>query len=198
MTTAAPLPRLGGDASQHVFSVLLATVAEPGLIRRLEAPASHRDVPPVALGPLALADVDLGIAGDDDGLVARLAATTGARSSGVDDADLVVLEGGPACRLDRCRRGSARAPEDGAKVFVAVRGVAPGARGVDLELAGPGVPTRRVVGIDGLEPGAVESMGRRAGPYPAGVDCWLVADDGAVAAVPRSCEIRIVTPTHRS
>lgn len=212
MTTAATLRRIDGATSQGVFDTLLRTLAEPGRILRFGDDVV--DMPAVALGPLALADVDVTVAvlGDGADLAGDISRTTGARIVAAGDADLVVADparlGRPlaAADLDGLAIGSPLAPEDACRLFVAVEGLhaidstgtatiaAPGGA-THLRLSGPGIAGHRHIGIDGLAVDVVARLGRASGTFPTGIDTWLVAPDGAVVGLPRSTTVDTDTDT---
>lgn len=194
MATVAEL-RLAGESSRQVFDVLLRTLAEPGTVRRLPdgvVPGVH----PACVLALALADVEVGVCVDDDadGELTRLVAdATGATAVPTHAAWVVVSTEPTPGLVDRCRRGSALAPEDGARVALAVDALHTGG-GEDtvVRLRGPGVPGERVLGIEGLDPAVVDARAAACAAFPAGVDFWLVTADGEVAAISRSTRVEMV------
>ena len=210
MTTTAALRRIDGATSQRVFDTLLRTLAEPGRILRFGDEVL--DMAAVALGPLALADVDVTVSvlGDDAGLAGEISRSTGARIVAAGDADLVIADpallGRPvvAADLDGLAIGSPLAPEDACRVFVAVEAlheidpgdtgtVAAPSGGTRIRLSGPGIAGHRCIGIDGLAVDVLARLGRASGTFPTGIDAWLVAPDGAVVGLPRSTTVETDT-----
>lgn len=194
--------RLDSLESQAVFKVMLDTLARPGSIRTLPSAIVARF--PSVLAPIVvLADVETGVhVADTETFVWGEAVTsaTGARSTSVAEADLVAIPIDAVDRVDSIieltRSGSAFSPESGARVVIAVhdirsRGI--GARsGVNLVLTGPGVDGESVICVDGLTESAITTWRRINSRFPAGVDVWLVTDDGRTIGVPRSTHIEIV------
>ncbi|MFN3219564.1 MAG: phosphonate C-P lyase system protein PhnH [Acidimicrobiales bacterium] len=208
MTTTAALRRIDGATSQRVFDTLLRTLAEPGRILRFGDEVL--DMPAVALGPLALADVDVTVAvlGKDADLAGDLFRATGARIVAACDADLVIADpallGRPVvgADLDGLSIGSPLAPEDACRLFVAVDAIhgidaadAGSDAGTCVRLSGPGIAGHRCIGIDGLAVDVLARLGRASGTFPTGIDTWLVAPDGAVVGLPRSTTVELDTTT---
>ncbi|WP_165977946.1 phosphonate C-P lyase system protein PhnH [Nonomuraea diastatica] len=65
------------------------------------------------------------------------------------------------------------------------------AEGVVLVLRGPGVPGVRRVRVTGLPAGVFAALAEANADFPAGVDTFLVAQDGTIAGLPRSTRIEI-------
>ncbi len=208
---SAPLvaaARLRGDTSQRVFDVLLRCLAEPGTVHRLPS------LPPEVSGPawlaLALADVDVAVAvigveggAGAEGTTAELIRrATDAAIVGVTDAAIVVSLAQPGTALADVAIGTALAPEDGARVALAVEHVdtvdGTGEKPVDgtaLTLSGPGVPGERTVVVHGLDQAAVAHLGNVDGRFPTGFDTWLFTPGGEVMAISRSTTVRMAAGT---
>lgn len=183
--------RLDPSVSQRVFDVLMRTLAEPGRVRRL--PPDVSDLPAPALLGLALCDVDVDFAvvghePEATELATELSAATRAQRVAVADAGHVIHLA-PPFDIGTHRRGTALAPELGARVAIPVRHIG---QGTAYELTGAGVPGQRRLTIDGLDAELVTSLGRASGSFPTGLDTWLFADDGSVVALSRSTDIRLV------
>jgi phosphonate C-P lyase system protein PhnH len=207
--TAVPASfRLSALASQAVFRVLLASLARPGLVLQLPAQfggASGRtdghsladSSPGVGPGivPMALAVIDskVAVVGSPTWHT-RICRATGASPADVSEASLVAIyETADAETISRLRRGSAAEPESGAKVGLACRGLIEGRSGeVTLELAGPGVPGRNRLGVDGVSRAAFDALRAANKCYPAGVDVWLVDEGGQIAGLPRSVRQAVI------
>lgn len=189
--------RLDIDSSQLAFRVLLDALARPGLEVRPRQRLLAPGVPPALLVALALADLDVRVAvtgGADTERWARvIAGATGGRPSTLEGADIVVaLDGLEPSQVRSVRRGRAEAPEEGARIAIACRGLSAGGRGALLELSGPGVAGSRRVGVDGVDRRFFAALAEVNATFPVGVDTWLLADDGGVVGLPRSTRIRIV------
>lgn len=201
--------RLDGDVSLAVFRTLLDAAARPGLV---VAPGRDQpaDLPPSLAAALALVDLDqvvcvIGDSTDSSGWGALIAATTDARPvDDLGDADVVIARRSPtAAEIASLRVGSHEAPELGARLFISCRTLAtdsgtalPSADTADVStsfrVTGPGAPTpRRVVatGITADVPPAIAAANRS---FPAGIDVWMIADDGSTVGVPRSTSIELI------
>jgi len=118
MSAGTVSDRLSPLTSQAVFRVLLESLARPGRVFQL--PAQSDEVGP-GIVPLALAVIGskVAVAGAPE-WPARICRATGAQPAGFEEASLVAIYGtAEAETITRLRRGSAAAPEDGAKVGLA-------------------------------------------------------------------------------
>ncbi|MEM9040947.1 MAG: phosphonate C-P lyase system protein PhnH [Actinomycetota bacterium] len=203
--------RLDPASSLSVFRALLAAASRPGVVTRIDASrvaeASHRP-PAVLLPALALLDLDHVVAvldetdRDESSPSALLSAATGARpTDDLSDADIVIaMRAATADELLAMRRGSAHEPELGARLVMACRAIATSTEAGDrlgptwstVRLRGPGVPEPgRDIAIDGVLDEVFSALAETNRDFPAGIDTWLVADDGAVVAIPRSSTIDV-------
>jgi alpha-D-ribose 1-methylphosphonate 5-triphosphate synthase subunit PhnH len=182
--TAATMRRMPSRTSHRTFVALMRSLAEPG--RRTHLPASME--PALAMGLLALADVDTTFAIDDDDdhpWVRSIATVTGARPVSIEVADLVVLDRAVDL-VGKVRVGTSLRPEDGAKVFI---GVSESDDRSQVELSGPGVPGVRLLEL-AVPPAIASRLGAASGVFPAGFDAWLVAA-GSVIGIPRTTRIEM-------
>lgn len=189
MTATDAATGLDTFVSQAVFRALLRTLSRPGSVEAL---------PVVGVGaavvPLALADVETTVAVHDaPGVAERIVRATGAAISPVEDAELVACCGRTtASTVERLSRGSALTPELGAKVGVdCTRLTAGGAGRVTLTVSGPGVDGAAVLGVDGLDAGVLQAVAAANVDPPAGIDVWLVDEEGRIAGLPRSCRLEV-------
>jgi alpha-D-ribose 1-methylphosphonate 5-triphosphate synthase subunit PhnH len=199
MSIAPVSDRLSPLASAAVFRVLLQSLARPGSVLQLPATSSGPAAgePGPGIVPLALAVIGATVAvveGPPRGWQARICRATGASAAAIDDASLVAIYGTTdAGTISRLRRGSASAPEDGAKVGLACSGLTEGGPGdVTLEISGPGVPGRARLGVDGVDREVFGALRAANSMFPAGVDVWLVDERGQVAGLPRSAHQVVV------
>jgi alpha-D-ribose 1-methylphosphonate 5-triphosphate synthase subunit PhnH len=176
--------RLDRFDSQRAFRVLLDTASRPGDVRRLPLAGLGAVVVPLTLADVETTIAVLGAPSEQ----ARVLRATGATTATVDEAQLVACCGGTdATTIDRLRRGSALAPEGGAKVGIDCRVLRPAAPGdVTLTLSGPGIDGTAVLGVDGMDGAVFEAIARADAGFPVGIDVWLVDGDGQVAGLPRS------------
>ena len=167
-------PMLTGAPSQAAFDAILRSLSEPGTIRQLPAPPSP-EVPAHAMVALALGDIDLGACVDDDPshpVAHMLRAATGMTITDRSDATFVVCSDEPVTVGD-LRTGTALAPEDAARLTIAVDDLATdGDDGVVL--SGPGVPGERRLAVGGVSAEPLLGLGRASGVFPAGIDTWLI------------------------
>lgn len=200
--------RLTGARSQRAFRILLDSLSRPGTIHTTDAVGLPPGVPALLLLPLALADVEVGVAvlsGDpDDPWTRFLVDVTGSRPVPVPDAAIVVLLGGfTAQDVLSLRRGTDESPEGGARVAMACRSLrvlddaddtaadAAVDGEVELTLRGPGVDGSVRLAIAGLPVDVLDALAIANAGFPSGVDTWFVTPDGTVCAVPRSSHLSI-------
>jgi alpha-D-ribose 1-methylphosphonate 5-triphosphate synthase subunit PhnH len=195
MSIAPVSDRLSPLASAAVFRVLLQSLARPGSVLQLPAASGGAGAeaawPGPGIVPLALAVIGGTVAvveAPSRGWQARICRATGASPAAIDDASLVAIYGPTHPATISClRRGSAAAPEDGAKVGLACAALTEGGPGeVTLEISGPGVPGRARLGVDGVDRAVFGALRAANSMFPAGVDVWLVDERGQVAGLPRS------------
>lgn len=187
--------RLSGARSQEMFRVLLNALSYPGRVYDLPSWCSDA-IPPAAWLALALADVDVATATDDPELASLIADATRAPITEIGDAWVLALQTLSADVIDRIQTGTALAPEDGARVGVAVSALA-GADAVEntevvVRLTGPGVDGEITLGIDGLNADMIARLGASTGSFPTGFDTWLFAANDVVA-IPRTATVELVS-----
>jgi alpha-D-ribose 1-methylphosphonate 5-triphosphate synthase subunit PhnH len=193
MSGAPASDRLTPLASQAVFRVLLQSLARPGGVLRLPTAGSARLGPGIVPLALAVIGTKVAVVGAPS-WQARICRATGASEADISDAPLVAVYGpAEAAAISRLRRGSAAAPEDGAKVGLACSALTQGGPGeVTLELTGPGVPGRARLGVDGVGRAVFDALRAANSMFPAGVDVWLVDEHGRVTGLPRSTHQAVV------
>lgn len=184
--------RLTPAASQRAFRTLLSALANPGRVLQLEDPPP---TPAPVVLPLVLSDFTCIVAVIGDGaneIGSRLTGATGVVIGPVQAADQAVVTGPEWASpdlIEALRPGTALAPEEGARLALAVSGL--GAGPVSLQLSGPGVKGNLDLFLSGPSPAVFEALGRANANYPTGIDTWLFAPDGRVAAIPRSTKITV-------
>jgi alpha-D-ribose 1-methylphosphonate 5-triphosphate synthase subunit PhnH len=195
MSAVTTTDRLSPLASQAVFRVLLESLARPGRVFQLPAPGAEAGP---GIVPLALAVIGskVAVAGAPE-WQARICRATGAQPADIEAASLVAIYGtAEAETITRLRRGSASAPEDGAKVGLACGALTAGHAGHEgattIELKGPGVPGRTLLGVTGVSRAVFDALQEANARFPAGVDVWLVDERGRVAGLPRSARQAMV------
>lgn len=204
MSAGTASDRLSPLASQAVFRALLESLARPGRVFPL--PAVSAGVGP-GIVPLALAVIGskVAVAGSPS-WQERICRATGAQPAGIEEADMVAIYGkAEAETVSLLRRGSAAAPEDGAKVGLACGALSEDALSqgapsqgalspghTTIELSGPGVPSRVRLGVDGVSREVFDALQAANAMFPAGVDVWFVDTHGRVAGLPRSARLAVV------
>ena len=203
--------------SQRAFRVLVEALAHPGVVHHL-APSDLGDVPAVFTPVLCLATPEVTLAMiDGDGLpveapyadpqLAGLLRRTGVRpAAALAEADMVMARRAPFPELiEEIRGGAAPAAERAARVFIGCehlstpnrRSPVPSPNMTRIWLIGRGATNGRAVDVDGAPAALFEQIaGRNAAPS-AGIDTWLIDDDGAVVGVPRSSRLEVVASATR-
>lgn len=211
-TSPVPVPdptrvaasRLDPATSLQVFRAVLDSLTRPGRPTRL--PIVRPGVVPTPLLPvLALADLEVVVAVlDHDPAPAGtlltdwssiISTATGARPApSLHEADLVLALRTPdPAEIGSLRTGDTLTPERGTRLIVACERVGHGR--TNVELTGPGAATGRILRLDGPAPEVFEAIELANRDFPAGLDTWFVAPDGATAAIPRSSRIEHVSVT---
>lgn len=192
--------RLHPDESQRAFRVLVDALANPGRTYRLPHALLGRT--PMALVPLlAMADIEVTVAvrPDRDGWSGALATATGAPITDLDAAEWVAFLEPPAPDvLGELDPGSAYVPERGTRIAVAAESlVTVGGRheappdATVVRLHGPGVPGHVELAVGGIDREFFTTLAAINSDFPAGLDTWLLTDEGRVAAIPRSSSIEV-------
>jgi phosphonate C-P lyase system protein PhnH len=188
--------RLDETTSTRVAAALEHALARPGEVGQLAHAVPGWPLPYPLLVPLALAGPGTRVAVLDDNRETweeLLSQATGARATAGADADIVVALRAPLPdEVTPMRRGSPLAPGQAARLVVACHGIAGSRAALAVHLSGPGVDGDRCVGVDGLPSEVVEVLTEvNAGAPAEGIDCWLVAADGALLGVPRHVAVRV-------
>ena len=189
MTTVTTLDYLDHFASQSIFRLLLETLSRPGQIRQLEQTELGALVLPLALGDV---QTRIAICASEE-IQHDVVWATGAVLTELDDADLVACcVGIDAGTIKRLRRGTALAPELGAKIAINCERLhADNSGALSLTLSGPGVNGSTTLGLDGLSRDVIDAIVEANAHFPAGIDVWFIDQSGFVAALPRSCRVEV-------
>ncbi|PZG51498.1 phosphonate C-P lyase system protein PhnH [Spongiactinospora gelatinilytica] len=184
-------------ASQRDFRVLLDVLSRPGRIGHL---AVTRGTPAATIPVAGLADVEVPLAVLADGgrqeWARALRVATGAPAAEPQAARLVLaLRPLTPAEIGALPRGDALHPELGARLVQAVDALLPGAQAAPgdtvLALTGPGIDGRAELAVRGFGEDAARALAAANAGFPAGIDTFLVAPDGAVAGLPRSTRITL-------
>lgn len=99
---------------------------------------------------------------------------------------------GPTVSPNAAGRGPGRAGGADARPPTTERlGAASTSGAVDIAVRGPGVPDVRIVRAVGVAVEVLAAIADANREPPAGIDTWLVADDGTIAGFPRSARLSI-------
>lgn len=178
--------------SQRTFRALLAAIAEPGSLRRidvaLDAPAPLGRA--LASACLTLLDFETPVwlaPGTGKAAGDWIAFHTGAPI--VPDptaaAFAVLTESDEILPLDRFALGTDEFPEGGATLLLQVAGITTDAR---TTWSGPGIATKRQIGIEGLDARFWPARAELAPLFPRGLDIFFCAGD-RVVALPRTTRV---------
>ncbi len=190
MSTIKISTRLGPSATHSIFRTILKALANPGRVLELDTPP---EFPPAALLPLVLSDFTCTVALVGEGAAEAevwLAAATGAIMAPPAMADQVVVLDPTAASpllIEDLRRGTSLAPEEGARLALAVSELESGP--LRLRLSGPGVRNHMDLALAGPSAAAFSALRRVNAAFPMGIDTWLFAPDGRIAALSRSTQI---------
>lgn len=176
--------------SQRIFRVLLEALSRPGKV--LDLPVEGDPVEALAR-TLLDGEVSFLVSGEGvEAVEGDFVRATGSRPARVGEADFAFFfGGGSGGALMEMKPGTLEAPEDGATAVYLVHRLSPGSGELTIELAGPGVPDTRRLGIDGLTAEEAEQIRASRASYPLGVDVYLLDRDGRVAGLPRSARVKV-------
>lgn len=194
-TTSTMIRALDPIESAEVFRAILAAASEPGLVVHLRAGA----VPPIALAPLVLTDLEttIHVELDSDDMRRAILAVTGAVVAG-PDAAMVVSDRPREELIGALRVGSPLAPEDGCRLVLACTGIESmddgaalssrqgGGPSAIVRLTGPGVASSTTIRVTGVDASVFRALAERNSAFPAGIDTVLVTHSGDAAVIPRS------------
>ncbi len=200
MTATAPPTRPFEPVfdSQSTFRVVLDAMARPGSVGLLAA-ADARCTLPGGQGLAAVAQTLLdhevtfavapGMEERAEEFTRYLAATTGSRPVGIEEADYVFTRGPLANGvLTALKRGSLAFPDEGATLLLLISNIEDDS-GLSVSLTGPGIPGTRMRHLSGL---GIETLAERRtanAEIPRGIDLLLVDTHGRVIGLPRTTQI---------
>lgn len=183
------LRALSSHESTLVFRTMLNALAFPG--RRFDLPSALVQEMPAPVVPLlALVDIETNFHSQERST--EVAMVTSAPVVALPDARFVLFGGLPsAADVSLLGRGTAQQPEFGCKVFVAVDALPePSATPRNpMTLTGPGIRGSFTLEVPADLREFVAARNGAVADAPAGIDCWLVANDGGVMGLPRTTRI---------
>jgi alpha-D-ribose 1-methylphosphonate 5-triphosphate synthase subunit PhnH len=181
--------------AQADFRVLLDVLSRPGTLGSVGC----GDGPAALAVAAGLADVEVPTSvltgpGDEHWAKALHLATSAPPAPPEKARMVVALRPPSAAEIAMLPRGDAMHPEHGTRLIAAVATLARDGRagsGVALALSGPGVPGTRRMRVTGLPRDVFAALAAANAAFPAGIDTFLVAEDGTVAGLPRSTRVEI-------
>jgi alpha-D-ribose 1-methylphosphonate 5-triphosphate synthase subunit PhnH len=186
---------------RRAFRTLMMSLAFPGVIHKLDPVPLV--IKPTAIGfilqPfLTLLDLEVTFyvhAMEDDVRkeVSRyIEINTRSISANLDRADFVLcLSPSLNGKFETVKQGSLPNPHKSATVFYIVKKITDHPHGGDvgLYLTGPGIRSKQVLYIDGMDPDEPKQWRQNRTQYPMGADIYLVSHSGKIIGIPRSVEI---------
>ena len=203
--------------SATTFRILLDSLAHPGKIHQLTAPSFLGEPPcPITLTTqqrtangyapgalLTLLDREVTFAvvvngmevEHNESLVQWLAVRSGSCCVDAARANFVLFCDGKCGKiLEHLDCGTLLEPELSATAMLCVKqlhNTSASSKGVHCELTGPGIETKRLIIIEGMERGDIEAILRTRQGYPLGVDVYLIDAQGQCIGLPRTTRIHV-------
>jgi alpha-D-ribose 1-methylphosphonate 5-triphosphate synthase subunit PhnH len=175
--------------TRRTFRALVDAVARPGTVQTVPVGPADRAV--IA----TLVDHEVTLWSDDEELTDRLAGEGRFDPAPLPEADVVHTTGEADGAITVAHRGTLKEPSDGATVVYRVDALSmdgdPAADTPRLSLAGPGVPDRRELSVEGFSVAEVEAFETATTGFPRGVDVVLT-DAERVAALPRTATVEVM------
>jgi alpha-D-ribose 1-methylphosphonate 5-triphosphate synthase subunit PhnH len=170
--------------TRRTFDGLLEAMSRPGTVQSVPSPADHAVVS-------TLVDHEVTISTDDDVLRDALSSQGRLDAAAPETADVVHARDHTGWDVRECDRGSLLEPSDGATVVYRVASVDSGVREdcATVTLTGPGVDGTATLSVT-LPATELSALAEAQSNYPRGVDA-IFADDGCVAAIPRSVSVEV-------
>lgn len=204
LAVASPLRELSPAVSQQVFRACMDAFARPGSVHSLPLDELPAGASAALLPLLALADIMTPIGAlTADTSAADVADATAdtvraiGRAVGARVVDAASARYGLALAESSAMRelspGSHWSPEAAATLVQRVESI-DAASVANWRLRGPGIPPVAPVAlrITGIGDRFVAERGALVADYPAGIDCLLVTDDGALVALSRTTRIEMI------
>jgi alpha-D-ribose 1-methylphosphonate 5-triphosphate synthase subunit PhnH len=190
--------------SRRAFRSLMMSLAFPGVIRKLDPVPLVINPPAIGfiLQPfLTLLDLEVTFhihAMDEDVKkeVSRyIEINTHSMSANLDRADFVLcLSPSLNEKFGTVKQGTLPNPHQSATVFYFVQKIAGHPHGGDVSfcLTGPGVQSKQVLSVNGLDPDEPKQWRQKQIQYPMGADIYLISHSGKLIGIPRSVDIKIL------
>ncbi len=183
--------------SQRIFRSLLDAMGNPGRITTLpkigiEPPAANR-YPLLLLMTLLDHEVSFCVMGGAQTQVTEyLKTNTGSKESRLENSDFVLVYGGSSHGLIQgARVGTLEYPDESATVIYDIDSIGDDGGGILLELSGPGIADKRIIGASGIEQTEIEDV-LAMRDYPLGLDLIFSDRAGRVVCIPRSTIVAVI------
>ncbi|WP_449241533.1 phosphonate C-P lyase system protein PhnH [Desulfoscipio gibsoniae] len=183
--------------TQRIYRLMLDAVARPGKIMLLARPELY---PPAEINPYAAgvaftlldSETSFALLPDNEASRQYICLNSGSRAEELSRAQFIILDGrGDFPELAGLCRGDLLFPERGATLIVMVDAIGEQGDGLRLTLRGPGVDGIHRLVLKGLCPANMHRVQKLNREFPLGVDLILTDQNGALAALPRSCAVDI-------
>jgi len=182
--------------SQRIFRYLLDAMANPG--RAITLPVIGIKPPAANMYPLlllmTLLDHEVSFCVLDNGtqVTEYLKTNTGSKESKLENSDFILVYGGSSHGLIQgARVGTLEYPDESATVIYDAGSIGDCGGDVLLELSGPGIADKRVIGASGIEQNEIEDV-LAVRDYPLGLDLIFSDKAGRIVCIPRSTTMRVI------
>jgi alpha-D-ribose 1-methylphosphonate 5-triphosphate synthase subunit PhnH len=189
------------DDSRRTFRTLMMSLAFPGVIHKLDPVPLVINPPEIGfiLQPfLTLLDLEVtfhvhAIKDDVRQEVSRyIEINTRSMPANHDRADFVLcLSPSLNGKFETVKKGTLPNPHQSATVFYYVEKITADRHGGDIGfcLTGPGIRSKQVLSVDGMDPDESKQWRQNRTQYPMGADIYLVSHSAEVVGIPRSADI---------
>ncbi|MGB9927225.1 MAG: phosphonate C-P lyase system protein PhnH [Methanosarcina sp.] len=204
--------------SQHIFRVLLNTMAKPGKIGILPSlainPPEENPYPFLVLLALLDREVSFSVQGnvkDPEKVMKYLELNTGSKPGDLGTSDFIFVYGGSSKgQVCRAKTGSFRYPDKSATIVYAIDSIsdptsnftsdfisnsvsdrrASEKEKVLLELSGPGIKEKCMLAFSGIEKKEIQDL-ISVREFPLGIDAMFCDKKGRIVGIPRSSSVKI-------
>ena len=186
--------------SQHVFTVLLTSLSNPGTIHTIDQAIWERtDGCAVPLLALLGHETPFCVLGEhSEELTAIVQHVTTGRPSSLKDARYVAIPHSVTSEeFVEISTGSDLRPDSAAQISVYCSGrfstsAASSIEGTSVRLSGPGVNGESELTFEHIDSVVLASLLNRKFAFPRGHDIWFCNSEGQVVAIPRSTTVTLI------
>ncbi|MDK2947532.1 MAG: alpha-D-ribose 1-methylphosphonate 5-triphosphate synthase subunit PhnH [Methanolobus sp.] len=185
--------------SQNIFRILIDSMAKPGKINELPSieimPPVDNHYPFLVLMTLLDREISFTVCGDDaidlQSVSEYIELNTGSRLAGANNCDFMLVYGGSSNgQVCDAKLGTLRFPDDSSTAVYDVDSISSSGN-LMLELTGPGIKDKCVIGIDGIERSEIEDLVSLK-EYPLGIDAIFSDKNGKIVCIPRSTNVKVI------